>query len=247
LTRATAIVEKALAGGNYLTRIELRTLLARRRIVVDGIRLAFVVMYAELEGVICSGPRSPGSAVSVPTYAMVDERAPRVRPWTREESLAELTRRFFSSHGPATVRDFVWWSGLTTADCRRGLDMIGARHIDVDGCTYWSAGEIVPTPARGPIVRLLPIYDEYLVAYRDRHAVPFTWTMGWSQGDVKVRHALVVDGSVAGTWNTSKKSGTRVVEVTLFRKFNANERRALEKEGARYARFTGDAVSMVVR
>jgi hypothetical protein len=248
LTRATAVFEKALEGGRHLTRGELRSHLARRRIVADGIRLAFLVMFAELEGVICSGPWSRGgSGGSVPTYALLDERAPRVRQLTRDESLAELARRFVSSHGPATVRDFAWWSGLAAADCRRGLDMIDARRMELDGRSYWSLAAIARKPIPGPIVRLLPVYDEYLVAYRDRDVVPFTWGMGRPQESMKVRHAVVVNGGVAGTWNTSKERGDRVLEVTLFTTLTASERRAVEKEGARYARFAGEALSMVVR
>ena len=76
---------------------------------MTGMRLAHLAMYAELEGVICSGP-TRGSQF---TYALLAERAPDARRLTRDEALGELSRRFFRSHGPATIRDFVWWSGLT--------------------------------------------------------------------------------------------------------------------------------------
>ena len=243
LTRATAIIEKALAGHNYLTRNELGQRLARRGIAVDGIRLAFVSIYAELEGVICSGPWRK----SVPTYALLAERAPHARMKTADEALAELTRRFFSTHGPATIRDFVWWSSLLTTDAKRGLDIIGARAVDVDGDRYWSTGTATPNPGRGPVVRLLPIYDEYLVAYRDRDVVPHgPATMGWLRG-AAFRHALLIDGHIGGTWNVSGGPASRVVEATLSRRLTAQERRALEKECARYAKFLGGALSFVIR
>src|SRR4029453_9380851 len=134
--------------------------------------LAMLTIYAELEGLICSGAYR-GKQL---TYALVADRAPRAPRLAREEALAELTRRFFTSHAPATVRDFVWWSGLTTADAKRGLEMNRAREEVIDGRTYWSIGR-PPSPLRGYAVTssaevfLLPVYDEYLVAYRDRDAV----------------------------------------------------------------------------
>ncbi len=91
-----------------------------------------MAMYAELEGVICSGPRREKQF----TYALLSDRAPEARCLPRDEALAELTRRYFRSHGPATVRDSVWWSGLRTADAKRGLEMNRARSDEVDGLKY---------------------------------------------------------------------------------------------------------------
>lgn len=245
LTRAAAIIEKALAGANYLTRRELGARLARRGIAVDGIRLAFVAIYAELEGVICSGPWRK----SVPTYALLEERARRAKILTPDEALAELTRRFFASHGPATIRDFVWWSGVRTADAKRGLEIIRARPIVANGLTYWSRGGPAAVAApRSPSVRLLPIYDEYLVAYRDRDTVPHgPSTMGWAREAVTFRHAVVIDGQVAGTWNVSGHVGARVVQVTMIRRLAPPERRALETESARYGAFLGGVASLVIK
>ena len=120
-----------------------RTALTRAGIAVDSLRLAFLVMHAELDQVICSGPRQGKQF----TYALLDERAPRVRALERDEALAELTKRYFASHGPATVRDFVWWSGMTVKQAKAGLEMLGraAASDTVDGVTYWS----VPSATSG--------------------------------------------------------------------------------------------------
>src|SRR5262245_29999042 len=118
-TRAAAIFERALGDGGHLTRNELGAHLARAGIVVKGVRLAILTLYAELEGLMCSGAYRDKQL----TYALLAKRAPRPKRLSRDEALATLTRRFFASHGPATVRDFVWWSGLTTADTKRGLEM----------------------------------------------------------------------------------------------------------------------------
>ena len=151
LNRATAAFERALRDGQCLTRAELGAQLERAgpmknaknaTKVASGIPLALLTIYAELEGVICSGPRR-GKQL---TYALLPERAPRTPRLSRDEALAELTRRYFRSHGPATIRDFVWWSGLTNADAKRGLEMNKARDEVVDGRTCRG-------PRRGPHAR----------------------------------------------------------------------------------------------
>ncbi len=119
MARGTKVFERALKDGQCLTRAELGARLERAGIMAKGVRLALLTIYAELEGVICSGPRRAGQL----TYALLADRAPRPRRLSRDEALAELTLRYFRSHGPATIRDFVWWSGLLTADAKRGLEM----------------------------------------------------------------------------------------------------------------------------
>ena len=228
VVKATAVIERALDEGAYLTRQELRARLARARITLDGTPLALVVMSAELEHVICSGPRRGKQF----TYALVSERAPKTRTLAGDEALAELTRRYFSSHGPATIRDFVWWSSLTTADVRRGLDIIKARPLEQDGRTYWTVNAVRDRAHRGTDVRLLPIYDEFLVAYRDRVAVPHgpsSYTLG------PMKHALVIDGQVAGTWTTDGRGSVGVIPV---RRLTLAERTGVEVEAARFQKFT---------
>jgi hypothetical protein len=187
LIRATKIFERALGRATYLTRADLGALVSDK-----GQRLAHMTQYAELERVICSGPRIANKF----TYALLDERAPDARRMHRDEAIAELVRRYFRSHGPATIRDFSWWSGLTTRDTKRGLEMNRAKSRDVAGLTYWTIGRD-PKRASAEGVFLLPIYDEFLVAYRDRAAVPHP---SLPKDKVIFQHAIVVDGQVAGTW-----------------------------------------------
>lgn len=110
--RSRVAFERALQGGKQLTRLELASVLGRAGIPAESLRLAYLMMQAELDGVICSGARRGNQF----TYALLDERAPHVKNLEREEALAELTRRYLSSHGPATLSDYVWWSGLTARD-----------------------------------------------------------------------------------------------------------------------------------
>jgi hypothetical protein len=233
--RATAIFERALGRREFLTRAELGEQLARAGLDFTGVRLAMLTMDAELEGVICSGPLR-GKQM---TYALLPARAPRPRRLKRDEALGELATRYFQSHGPATIRDFVWWSGLTVADARRAVEIGGARQQTVDALDYWTIGG--PRSRKGPrrLVHLLPIYDEYLIAYRDLEAVPRS-----SGGRGQIQQAVVASGQVAGTWKPVRRAGGISLEIAADRPLSAAERRALNQAAARYGQFHAVPVSI---
>jgi len=235
--RARKTFERAVEDGSALTRGELGGHLARAGIAAKGVRLALLTIHAELEGIVCSGPVR-GKDI---TYALLAARAPKVKRLSRDEALAELTTRYFRSHGPATLRDFAWWSGLTMADVKRGVGFAACRHEVIDGLSYWraddpSAGRAVPASTH-----LLPIYDEYLVAYRDLDAVP---RKAGSRG--RLEQAVVAGGHVVGTWKAVTRGTDVALEVTCRRRVTSSERRALDDVAARYGRFTGKAVSVRV-
>ena len=242
LVRGTRLMERALRDGRHLTRPELGAHLRRAGIALDGVRLGHLAMFAELEGVMCSGPRRGRQF----TYALVAERAPQAKRLSRDESLATLAGRYFTSHGPATVRDFVWWSGLTTADAKRGLEMNAAYRQEVEGRTYWTIGEAASSRPRSQRVHLLPIYDEFLVAYRDRDVVPHgpSLVTPGSGAPLNFRHALVIDGQVSGTWRTTRRSAGVHIDLIAFRGLNQGERTGLARAIQRFERFL--AVSTTV-
>jgi len=245
MKRGTAIIERALRDRQYLTRVELRERLARAGMKLDTVRVAHLTLWAELERVICSGPRRGKQS----TYALVDERVPAAPPRARDEAIAELARRYFQSHGPATIRDFVWWSGLSTPDAKRAVEMIKPRRREADGLIYWTAGAPPRGSARTHDVHLLPIYDEYLVAYRDRVAVPHHAGAMMSfraRAPFAFLHALVVDGQVAGTWRAIDRGRSMTVEVVPLRRLTPRDRRELDDAAEGYGRFTGTSVSMSV-
>ena len=244
ITRGIGVIERALGDGQYLTRTELADRLGRAGLPMAGQRLAHLAMHAELACIVCSGPRREKQF----TYALVEERAPGAARLSRDEALATLGRRFFSSHGPATVRDFVWWSGLITADARRAMEMIKARCEEVEGHRYWTVGEAPRGAARDHLVHLLPIYDEYLVAYRDRVAVPHApppMTSG-SRSFVTFQHALVIDGQVAGTWRTTRQPRGVLIRAFPLRKLTSPERRGLADAAGRYERFASVPVELSI-
>jgi hypothetical protein len=161
--KAGSVIHRALEGGKHLTRAELSECLNRENIPADGLKLAYLMMHAELEGVTCSGPRRAKHF----TYALLDERAPKGKTWGREEALAELATRYFSSHGPATVRDFAWWSGMTIKDAQRAAESAnGLEFSSIGGVVHWTAKDIDAAPLKGVCGLLLPNYDEYLIERR---------------------------------------------------------------------------------
>jgi hypothetical protein len=246
LARSYLTLECALQGNKYLTRGELAAALARARIHAIGQRLGHLMMHAELDQVICSGPRRGRQF----TYALLEERAPRGRSLTREEALAELARRYFSSHGPATVRDFAWWSGSTMRDARTAIDLVKPPLLrEVIGTiTYWSATSRAAAAPASSFACLLPNYDEYLVAYKDRHLVvgsaaagKWTWPATPGSG-----HHLLLEGRLTGSWKRIVSKDAILVKTTLFRRPTRADVRAIEAAAERFATFVDLPVTLSI-
>jgi hypothetical protein len=247
IAAAKSAIADALLGGHYRTRAELNAALMRAGIAAtEPLRHGHLIMHAELEGLICSGPRQ-GKQM---TYALLDERVPPTRPLTRDEALAELTRRYFTSHGPATIPDFVWWSGLTGADARAGLAATGAALTseEISGRTYWFAPAAAPAPPPAPVAYLLPNYDEYIVAYADRSAVHDATAHALdARGNVLFSHTIVVDGRVVGTWKRALKRAAVVLDTTLLAPLSPAATTAVAAAAARYGAFLGLPVELASR
>ncbi len=246
--KSQRIFVRALAGGSFLTRTELAVHLERAGITAAGQRLAHIVMRAELDALICSGPRRGKQF----TYALLDERAPRAGRLDRDGALAELARRYFMSHGPATLRDFAWWSGLTVRDAKIGAETLGAAmdHRVVDDLTFWFAGsQPLPRRTAAPTAHLLPIYDECLIAYKDRDPVAKRMMDRTSadSGRDTFANLVLLDGRLAGTWRATAGSKSVAIEVGLYRRPAAGEIDRLEEQGRRYGRFIESPVTVSVR
>ncbi|HEX5158582.1 MAG TPA: winged helix DNA-binding domain-containing protein [Ktedonobacterales bacterium] len=239
--RCNEIIARALEGGKHLTRAELGKALAESGIVVEGQQLAHIVSHAELDAVVCSGPRRGKQF----TYALLAERAPTAKTLPRDEALAELTQRYFTSHGPATARDFAWWSGLTMADIRAGLEMVGADlgHEEIAGQTYWFPDSLSPAIEPSETAFLLPTYDEFLVGYQGFGAA---LTGGRGNGERATFSAtIVIDGRVVGNWRRTIVRGAVVVELAPFAPLTASEREAVFAAASRFGAFLGMSVECV--
>jgi len=244
--RSNAVLAKALQGGMQLTRTELASAFKKAGIIADGLRLGYFMMYAELEGLICSGGRRGKQF----TYALLEERVPQVRALKRAEALAELTRRYFRSRGPATLQDFVWWSGLTMADARNGIEMVKSQFVNemLEGQAYWfsSPGSPAPFREKSPKAYLLPNYDEYFIGFKDRSAI----------GEVARRsnlpenspsllaHIIILDGQVVGGWKRTLKKNVVIIELNLITDLTRAENRAIADAANRYGKFLGLQVEL---
>lgn len=243
LTRGASIIVKALEGGRHLTRQELATRLGKARLPVLGLPLACVVMYAELEGLICSGPRRGKQF----TYALIDERVPAFTSIEGDEALAELTRRYFTSHGPATLRDFNWWSGLTMAQARRGIAALGRKleQREIAGKVCYFA----PGSGEGrdgvPRVLLLPNYDDFLIAFKDRDWWPPRPARAMTTPALP--HHLVIDGRVEGGWTRTAGSKAVAVEVVPYGRLSKTDTAGVQAAAARYGAFLKLPVSLSIR
>ena len=241
LAKTDALLADVLSGGVQLTRRALAAELAERGLVVEGPRLAYILMHAELEEVICSGARQGKQQ----TYALFDDRVPPYGSFDQDRALAEAVRRFFTSHGPATVKDFTWWSYLTVADARRGLELVGdALASTVLGDrTYWSAARDTRTAPRrtAPRAQLLQVYDEYVVAYREsRDVLDIDHLAGrLPGGQVMFLHAVILDGQFIGHWRRQLMKTSVVVETQFARSLSGAEAAAVEEAVVRYAAFVG--------
>ncbi len=244
--RSSDALVKALRGGKQLTRSELASVLQQAGIVVgDLLRLTYIIIHAELDGIICSGSRRGKQF----TYALLDERAPQTRVLGRDEALAEFVLRYFTGHGPATLQDFVWWSGLTVADAKAGLDMVSSQLIRevIDGQTYWSSDAVMPSNDLSQTAYLLPNFDEYTVGYAERSAVI-------DKADVPqldprfgvLNNVIVLNGRVVGTWKRTLKKDSVLITPTLFTPLSETETRALVEAANRYGMFLGKQASIAL-
>jgi hypothetical protein len=223
--RSAEVLAGAVAGGNHLPREVLASRLHDAGFPAKGLQLAYLVMHAEISGVLVSGTpvRSPGGALRQ-TYALFDERVPAGTGLTRPDALAELARRYFTSRGPATVKDCADWSGLTMTDVRKGMQLTAEAHPEalaetvIDGVVHYhgtgsSAGSALEA---GPRIDLIQCYDEYVMGYSaTRHymgggapAFPF-------QGEPM--HVVLLDGRMAGSWRHRLLPGRCELDIRLSR------------------------------
>ncbi|HSX58055.1 MAG TPA: winged helix DNA-binding domain-containing protein [Candidatus Saccharimonadales bacterium] len=233
--RATEVIVKELSRKNYKTRQELRTkLLDELKIETDVQRLAHLIMWPELDSIICSGPKI-GKQL---TYALVSERAPKSKKLSREESLAKLTWKYFSSHGPAQVIDFSWWSGLNQKEIVEGLDLNQDKLVSetIEGKTYWFSEKTKVETADQ--AHLLSIYDEYTIAYRDRSALGSERYIEKmiAQGNF-LTSVIILNGLIVGYWKRNLKKDKVEVSLTFYRKINKKEKTLVELAAKDYADF----------
>lgn len=232
--RADKALIKALQGGKQLTRLELQQVLQQVKIKTDEQRFIHIMAHAELDGLVCNGARQGKQF----TYALMDERIPPTNELTKEEALIKLTERYFKSHGPATVQDFSWWSGLTNKDAQLGLELIRSSLISetVNDKTYWMHESTASLKKKVPVNLLLPAFDEYMVAYKDRLLAADAAALK-KTGNGIFKPLVIENGYVTGIWKRLDKKGQERVELMPFEKITTTKAKLIQKEIKRYTTF----------
>lgn len=237
--RGEALFRTALQGGRQLTRPEMMDVLEQGGIATAGQRGYHILWWAAHNGLICFGPRQGKQH----TFVWLDDWLPQGKTLSREESLAELAGRYFSGHGPATIHDFMWWSGLPAAEARAGLEMVETRlaREERDGQTYRFSPASPAAAAASPAAYLLPSFDEYLVGYRDRGAAldpAFAKTVV-PGGNGIFKPVIVIDGRVVGLWKRTLRKTKVLVQLEPFEPLSPAQMAAAAAAAEPYGRFLG--------
>ena len=230
------VLTRALCGGRRLTRPELFQLLESQRIATAGQRGIHILWKLAQDGLLCFGPRQGKQH----TFVLLEEWIPRGPDLSREQALAELARRYFNGHGPASLDDFSWWSGLTKAEASLAVQLGRGWLTEEtwDGIKRWSGESSDPLPAARPRLQLLPAFDEYLVGYQDREDVldPRS-AKRINAGGGMLNPVIVIDGQVRGTWRRVLKRDRVIVQPAWFSPAGAEDQASLARAAERYGRF----------
>ena len=236
--RTNAVIIKALQGGNQLMRTEISSALEQAGIVTGGeLRLSYIMMRAELDGIICSGARRGKQF----TYALLKERAPQAKVWKRDEALAELVKRYFKTRGPATLQDFTWWSGMSMADAKNGMEMVKSEFAseNINGQMYWFPEPKVSSDKKALTAYLLPNYDEYFIGFKDRSAIGEVAGMANlpANDPTLIANVIVLNGQVVGGWKRTLKKDSVTIELRSIIKLAKNEKQAIETAAEAFGNF----------
>lgn len=240
IAKSREIISKALTGGKYLTRNALCDILDQHGISTAGQRGIHILHYLAEQTLLCFGPHEGKQ----PTFVLMDEWLPPTPPKQKDEALAELAVRYFTSHGPASLKDFAGWGFMTVGDARLGLELAKSllQRETVDGTEYWFSPKLTPAPNQ---TYLLPGFDEFMLGYKDRsasleeihsqHIVPGNNGMFIS--------TLVIDGQVLGTWKRQTRTGSQIITIAPFELLTTAQTQSIEQAVKRYESYTNLATS----
>ncbi|MES2734593.1 MAG: winged helix DNA-binding domain-containing protein [Bacteroidota bacterium] len=235
--RCNTILGQLLEGNRHLTREEINAEFKKNKIEAQGLRLSYLMMRAELDGLVCSGIRRGSQS----TYALLEERVAPTRFLDPEEALAELTKRYFASRGPATMQDFSTWSGLSLTHCKKGVVLTASwlERCPIEGKDYYFPADTASQPAPEPQVYLLPIYDEYIMGYQDRTAYLALKNVLTPSPPFVYNSMVVVDGQILGTWKRTLGKQAIEMAVDLFQPFTSVQQKAFDQAIHRFEAFNG--------
>ena len=242
--KSHTLLGNVLRDGKHLSHEALRPEFMKAGISIDENRLYHLLMRAETDLLICSGK----SENSRPTYALLEERVPRYRTIIREEALAVLARRYFNSHGPATLQDFTWWSGLTAGDSKLALEMAKQDLISEKiGDTTYFLTDPVPIPLNeNDQLHLLPAFDEFTISYLNRTtSISIDKHKKIVSSNGFFRPLIVRQGQVIGIWKRSAKKDHVSIETMLFGPPGREVADKLDKAAATLSHFLNKKIILI--
>ncbi|QNK61551.1 AlkZ family DNA glycosylase [Pedobacter sp. PAMC26386] len=233
IKKSQELLIKALNGGYHLNRTELAEVFKNNKIDTDEMRMSYLLIEAELDGVICSGKREGKQF----TYALFDERVPPVTSFDRETALAELTKRYFLSRGPATITDFCWWSGLNQTDVKRGIEMNKSHFVGekIGEQVYWFSPNRKPA-VKSKSVYLLSSFDELAIAYKDRTALIHHHLINQTKNGI-FSPLIITEGQISGTWRRAFVKNEIQLEIMSLDPLDQYAVQMLHQEISRYGSF----------
>jgi len=242
--RSEALFSNALRDGQQLTRKEMMAVLEEAGISTNGQRGYHLLWRAGQRGLICFGPRQGKQE----TFVWLDDWLPEGKTLNRDESLAEVARRYFTGHGPATLYDFRWWSGLPAAEAKASLEMVKAQLMpeELDGQTYWFSPSLSTPKATSPTAYLLPSFDEYLLGYKDRSAIldPDHALKVVPGANGMFKPIIVIDGRVVGIWQRTLRKTKVLVNLDPFEPLTPAQMETVAVAAERYGVFVNLPVTM---
>ncbi len=252
LSKARNIIQKRLEDLGSASREELMWALQSNGIATENNRGSLILMEAEMRRLLCSGPLVKRKQ----SYALIDQRAGKsTEGMTREEAMARLALRYYASHGPASVQDFSWWSGLNEGEASRASAAVSQQLQELrckeDDTFYYCSkdSEIFDSAPRTTL--LLPAYDELVIAYRDRQALVPANRQGHCISTNGIFYPLILhNAKVLGRWKSQSKAKSVGLQFEYFSGVledlsSAEQKRlaqALERCTAEYAAYHGLSV-----
>ena len=226
LMESNEVLKNALQDGSHLNRRELLAILQKNGISTEGQRAHYILQRASLDGLICQEVMHTNNN---PIYMSMEE-LPETKILTHHDALAELAKRYFTGHGPATIHDFTWWSGLLSNDAKEGLEAVKSSLASetIDNKTYWSSTSKQAVQYSSPAVHLLSSYDEYLVGYKDRSAMLGKVHSRKKSIENIMYPTIAVDGQIVGTWKRKFKGNEVIMDLKPVTAFNPDENEALD-------------------
>ena len=140
------------------------------------------------------------------------------------QSEAELARLYFQAFAPAAEEDFRWWSGFSKPQSNRALgsltsELIQLRIRGLPGLYWLQKSELPALQSVEPIesVSLLPVWDAYMMAYRQRERILDSQAYEYIYDRAgNATSVILQDGRVAGIWQAEDQPGEKIVIRAAF-------------------------------